>query len=183
MSETRAYTDRQFALAVCLAAVLGWAVILALATFTSAAQSATISATLGFLLWAAIIGLPIAFISCWVVAGPILWRVMARPIDWRRAAVWSLVVPTAMAIAGVILGRLFGLFFLYLNPSASSESYGPPGVPIEIDGILMPYGWWLTAQSSVIFVGIGFVVAMIVRAVIGPGAKQVVGVGEKTAAE
>jgi hypothetical protein len=73
-----------------------------------------------------------------------------------------------MAIAGAILTRLVSLL-ANLGSARYSESYGPPGVPIEIDGVLMPYGWWLTAQSSAVFVVVGFVIALIVRAVVGPG--------------
>lgn len=69
------------------------------------------------------------------------------------------------------MGRLWGLM-LSANPNQYSASYGPPGVAIEIDGILQPYGWWLTAQSSASFIAIGFIVAMIVRAVVGPGTER-----------
>ena len=182
MSEPRAYSGKQFALAVSLAALLGWAAIVIPATLLSSERPVPMDTRLSFLLFAGIIGLPIAFISSWIVAGPILWRVMARTINWSRAAAWGLIIPAAMAIVGVILGRLYGLV-RYLDPNTYSSSYGPPGVPIEIDGILMPYGWWLTAESSAKFIAIGFVVALIVRAVIGPGSIRSVEGEEKTAAE
>lgn len=168
MGEARAYTGNQFALAVSLAGVLGWAAIAIPATASYSAGPVPMSAALGFLLWAGIIGLPVALVSSWVVAGPILWRVMARPVGWQRAVVWGLIVPATMVVIGLALGRLMG-FLQFLNPRFNSTRYGAPGVAIEIDGILQPHGWWLVAQSTARFVAIGFVVAMIVRAVVGPG--------------
>jgi hypothetical protein len=79
-----------------------------------------------------------------------------------------------MALAGVILQRLMGLL-TYFDPNYNSNYYGPPGVPIEIDGILMPYGWWLTARDSLIFILCGFATTLIVRGVVGPGRAPVGG--------
>lgn len=82
MTQTRAYTNGQFVFAVCLAALLGWAAVALPATFSYAARSTSITGNLSYLLWAGIIGLPMAFISSLVVAAPILWRLMAHRIGW-----------------------------------------------------------------------------------------------------
>jgi hypothetical protein len=170
MSE-RAYSNKQFAVAVSLAALLGWATVAVpiIAQYVMRPDR-LFSVAVSIAAMTAIFGIPIALIACWAVAGPILWRVMQRPVTWRRAAFWGLVIPLVMASLGVAIARLNGLW-AYYNPNFSFQNGGGEYVQ-EVDGILTPYGWWLTGRDSLIFVLCGFAIALVVRAVIGAGHKQ-----------
>src|SRR5262245_56887633 len=101
MEGARAYSTRQFVLAVCVAALLGWAAFALPATFAYWQQwrdlDGILPRTMNYLGLTAIVGLPIALVACWVVAAPILWRVMRRGVSWRLAVLWGIVVPGVMA--------------------------------------------------------------------------------------
>ncbi len=164
-----AYSRKQWVLAVNLAAVVGWAAF-QLSNLLEGGPASLLrngSQVIAMLPLTAVIGLPIALGACWLIAAPILRRLMRRPITWPRAALWGLIVPAAMAAVGVLIWRLCGLW-AHFSPGYSQAGGGAQ--IIEIDGILTPYGWWATLRGNLIFVAAGFCVALIVRAIIGPGA-------------
>lgn len=156
MDAQRAYSRRQWALAVNASAVLGW---------FSVVWPALLEPKI--LLPAAIIGLPIAFLACWCVAAPILWRIMLRPISWLGAIRWGSTISASIALVGIAIGRLYG-WMESVNPDISSQIGG--GIYVqEIDGILTPYGWLLLARNTIWFVLGGVAVALLIRGLIGRG--------------
>lgn len=155
------YSRQELNRAINLASVLGWfAYVLPL----------IIDARFGLLLFAAIIGLPIAFASCWVIGRPILKRLMRKPVSWVSASLFGGIVSFVIAAVGILLGRING-YRISKDPNFSSRIGGGEFTQ-SVDGILTPYGWLILAQNTAIFVIWGIIVALIVRAVIGPGKQQ-----------
>jgi hypothetical protein len=78
------YTRSQFARAVNLAALMGWAAVTVPIAFT----------TLNPLLWLAsiVIGLPIAFALCWLIGAPVLKLIMRKEVSWAAAVLWSMII-------------------------------------------------------------------------------------------
>lgn len=152
-----AYSSRQIRRAINGAAVLGWL------------------AVAGPILWprpelivfVAPVGLPIAFAACWLFGAPILRRVMRRPVTWRGGAGWGAVNSGAMAAVAVAFGRLRG-WLQSRNPTSWSQIGGGEFVQ-SIDGVLTPYGWQVLARDTGLFILLGVAIALILRALIGPG--------------
>ena len=71
MSPHQAYTRKQWLRAVNLSALCGWAGVVA-----------PMTSDLDILFFAALIGIPIAFVSTWVVGAPILHHLMRKNISW-----------------------------------------------------------------------------------------------------
>ncbi|MEP2716141.1 hypothetical protein [Pseudophaeobacter sp.] len=160
-----AYTRKQWKRAVNLSAFLGW---LSIAVPISAGMSnAGLFQFFGIMIWAAAIGLPIAFIASWLISAPILNRLMRKNISWFQAAVWGGAITCLIALASIAIGRFRG-WRQSLDPSSFSRLGGGDKVR-EIDGILTPYGWLNLAQNTAIFVAIGIVISLVVRFAIGPG--------------
>lgn len=157
MENNKPYTSRQRNRAVNLAALLGWLVI----------TGPLLLSAPRMIFWVAIIGLPIAFLACWIVAAPVLTYVMRRPISWLRAATWGATISALMAFIYILASRLNG-WRQSLNPNSWSQIGGGDKIR-SIDGILTPYGWQALAQSAAIFILFGVVVAVIIRALIGRG--------------
>jgi hypothetical protein len=156
-----AYTRKQWKRAVNLSAVLGWLVI---ATPISAGTSnAGLLQFFGIMVWAAAIGLPIAFLASWLISAPILWSLMRRNITWFQAAVWGGVNTFFVALASIAIGRVRGLATMQPSQLGGGDKVR------EIDGILTLYGWLVVAQNTAMFVAAGIVIALIVRFAIGPG--------------
>jgi hypothetical protein len=166
MNAPRAYRRRDFVAAIIISAVLGWVAITAWVLMPG---EAPVSQKIALLPWAAVIGLPIAFVACWAVAGPILWRLMQRPISWRRAAGWGALTALAIAGVGLVIDRING-WRVSVDPNSSYQIGGGDFVQ-EIDGVLTPYGWLVEAQGFLGYVLIGTIVALVVRLIIGPGSK------------
>lgn len=159
MNESSPYTRRQWVRAVNLSAVLGWLAV----------TGPSLGPKLPFLIYAAIFGLPIAFLVSWVITAPILKRVMRRSVSWSRAIVWGGALSLFFAAVSIAVGRYFG-WRESVDPNSWSQIGGGAYIR-EIDGILTPYGWWRLALSTEIFVCSGIVIALILRAIIGPGLK------------
>lgn len=117
--------------------------------------------------WAAAFGLPIAFAACWLIGAPILKRVMRRPVTWLGAAIWGGTIAMIIAVVSIAIGRHQG-WRQSQNPNFNSQIGGGDFVS-SVDGILTPYGWWVLAQSTTVFVLAGVAIALIVRGVIGAG--------------
>ncbi|MEM7744427.1 MAG: hypothetical protein AAF409_12035 [Pseudomonadota bacterium] len=158
LDQTTAYDQREFRIAVNSAAVLGWCY---------AATPIVLDGKPELLVFAAPVGLPLAFIACWLIAAPILRRIMKRPISWVRAGLWGGVIAAAIELFGVAISRYRG-WRHSLDDSFNYQMGGGDSVR-NIDGILTPYGWWVQVQTSAGWILAGIAIALLLRAVIGPG--------------
>ena len=157
MTDQLAYSHRQFVRAVNLGAFLGWSAIL-LPIVTGGNLGLTISA--------AIVGLPIAFLSCWLIGTPILRRAMRTEIGIVGAALWGALIALFMSAAGFLFGRLFD-WILSSNPGFTSQAGGGENV-IKVNGVLTAYGWQVVATNFAIFVAMGAVIGILTRWLVGP---------------
>lgn len=123
----------------------------------------------GVMIWAAVIGLPIAFAVSWLIAAPILKRMMRSPITWLRAASSGAFVAFIIALVSIVMGRLRG-WMQSMNPDSFSQRGGGDRIQ-EVDGILTTYGWLVLGQRTAVFVLAGAFIAILIRAIIGPGRK------------
>lgn len=160
MTEMRAYDGKDLRKAVNAGAFLGW-----------------LGLSLPYLLynplllpWAAAIGWPIAYGICWLVAAPVLRRLMKRSISWGVAAISGAGIAAIIAAIFIAIGRYRG-WRASQDPNYSSIVGGGDFVR-SVDGILTPYGWWVLAQNTLQFMVYGMVIALLVRWRIGPGAVQ-----------
>lgn len=151
------YTEEDHESAKILSAFLGWAVVTAMQL-----GQGTWFQMLGLLPVAAIIGLPIAFLVSWVLVGPMLSRVMRKPVTWPRAAVWGSIIAAILAAISIAIGRLNG-YRISQDPSFNFWNGR------QDDGILTPLGWQLLAQDTVNFIAAGAAIGLFIRHIIGPG--------------
>jgi hypothetical protein len=158
------YTDRDRRKAIIVSALLGWTGVTVMELYAANASQLRF-----YLPFFAAIGLPIAFLSVWLIGGPIIRRIMRQRVGWLRAALGGAVVATALAAISIVIGRLNGLRISY-DPTFHFQLGGGDYVR-EVDGILTQYGWLLLARNTAVFVALGAVVGLIVRAFIGPGKK------------
>jgi archaellum biogenesis protein FlaJ (TadC family) len=160
--EERPYSPRQFLLALTLSVLLGWAGVTIAVLGVS-----DWNRFLGLLPFAAVIGLPIAFLITGVVAGPMLNRVTQRSVTWSGAAIGGAKAAAMIAALPVVVGRSLG-YLQSLDDSSYSRLGGGENT-IEIDGILSAYGWQLLAVRTVFFIAFGAAVGLLIRLVVGPG--------------
>ena len=161
------YTRKQWKRAVNLSAVLGW---LSIAVPISAGMSsAGLLQFFGIMIWAAAIGLPIAFITSWLISAPILKRLMRKNISWFQAAIWGGAITFLIALASIAIGRFRG--WMRSVDSSSFSQLGGGDEVREIDGILTSYGWLILAQNTAMFVAAGIVISLVIRFAIGPGGR------------
>jgi hypothetical protein len=146
-----AYSRGQLATAVNASALLGW-----LAAELVVFRGSLFPFTL-------IVGIPIAFVFCWMVVAPILYRMMQRPVSWVRAAAGGAAISAALASLTIAAFATAS----WRGSLGGEVGYGD--VAQVIDGALTTYGWWLFLQSAVQFVLAGMVAAVVIRAKIGPG--------------
>ena len=125
---------------------------------------------LGLLPFAAIIGLPIAFLLTALVGAPVLKRVTLRAISWLRAAISGAYIAAMMAGISIVIGRFRGLVESY--DATSYSRIGGGDYTIEVDGILTAYGWYLLGLRTGLFIAFGAIIGLLVRVVIGPGRKD-----------
>lgn len=157
------YSRKQRAKAVNLSALLGWSVFAL--PYSAGLGQGKPSAVWEAFLWCAGIGMPIAFLSCWLIGAPILTVFMRREVTWIRAATCGGFIALAIALVSIAFSRYHG-WRQSLDPSSWS-SKGAVGNPREIDGILTVHGWLQTAERTAWFVGLGVVIALAVRLIIG----------------
>ena len=151
------YSSEDHDRAVVLSAVFGWAGVTVMEL-----RGADWWQFVGLLPFAAIIGLPLAYLVTWLVGGPILRRLMRRPVGWMQAAAWGAFIATFFAALSIVIGRLNG-YRMSRDPTFDFWTAR------EVDGILTSYGWLLLAQNTAIFIALGAATGLAVRAVIGPG--------------
>lgn len=119
---------------------------------------------------AMLLGLPLAVLASWIIGAPILWRLMRRPVTWSAAAGWGAVIAGLMVAIWTAFSHFRG-WQQSRDPTFNSRFYGKPGVLLSNDGILTFDGWRLLAQQTALFILVGVAVALIVRAIIGPGGR------------
>ncbi|WP_422372310.1 hypothetical protein [Hoeflea sp.] len=159
MAAPQAYTQKKLYWAVNLSAFLGWLIVVAYLTYPQSDP--------GIWLMSAIIGLPVSYLVSWSVVAPTLRKIMRHPISWARAAYSGAKVSLLIATMAILIGRFLG-WLESISPNISSQVGGGDRIR-SIDGILTPYGWLMLAQSTVLFILGGVAIALILRAVIGPG--------------
>ena len=152
--------------AVNLAALWGWSVI---ALPDPVVHMLTGRATQGVnqVLLFALIGLPIAFLVAWIAVAPLLRTAMQKSMSVVRAAVWGGIISAIIVLASIVIGRLHG-FLQSMNDRFDSQLGGGDYIR-EVDGILTAYGWWVVAQSSLMFILACVAGAVFIRLLIGPG--------------
>ena len=133
-------------------------------------SSMALQGNLGVLIWAAIIGLPISFLCCWLIGAPVLRRIMCKEINFYGAALGGGFIAFLMAFVSIVLGRYRG-WRQSLNPNVGSQLGGGDHIR-EVDGILTTYGWLMLGKSTAMFVAVGDIVALIVRLCIGKPANN-----------
>ena len=156
------YSQKQHFWALILSALLGWAGVAA-----AIIGGGDLDRFLGLLPFAAVIGLPIAFLLTFLVGGPVLRRLMLQPVGWLRAATGGAYIAAIIAVISVLIGRFVGL--VQSRDSSSYSRIGGADNPVEIDGILTLHGWLLLGHRTLIFIAFGATVGLVIRAVIGPG--------------
>ena len=157
MTKKFAYSVKQTKLAINLSAILGWAAVALPICFSNPS----------LLIPSAILGLPIAFVASWVVAAPVMKRLMKNSVSWFAAARWGGTIAFYIALISIFLGRIRGC--QQRNDQTSFSQYGGGDYVREIDGVLTNYGWLYLGQSTLIFVFIGVCIALVLRLIIGPG--------------
>lgn len=158
MDHDQPYTRHDWVRAVNLSALLAWAAL---------AGPFIVVGGVPFLIWAMALALPVAYLTCWTIGAPILAYAMRRPIGRRRAALWGAVVSASIAAPVIVIGRYWG-WPASMDPSIRSQLGGGDFIR-SLNGILTPYGRQVLAQNTAMFILLGVAVALIVRAVIGPG--------------
>lgn len=155
---TPPYTPTDVNHATNLGALLGWLV------YTAYSLSGVDSIALAFfwLLIFAVVGLPIAFLACWLIARPVLFRLTRRPVSRSQAAVGGASIAAIIAAISILLGRLNGY-------RVSQDPTFHFWTSREVDGILTPYGWKMLALDSAVFIVAGAAIGLVIRLIIGPG--------------
>lgn len=121
----------------------------------------------GLMFGFAIVGIPLSFLIAWLVVAPFVRIMMQKNVSYFRAAYWGAGIGSGLVAASIAIGRFRG-WRQSLDDSFYSRIGGGDGVS-SIDGILTPYGWWVLAQRSAIFIVACVLVALLVRWVIGAG--------------
>lgn len=159
MSSHATYTRKQMACAVNLAALMGWLFVAAPVAFTSFNP--------GFWVATALVGLPIAFATCWLIGAPILWWISRKnkKMSWSSAALWG-------AIISALIYLLYIAFLvsspLFRGPNSRSQIGGGEYTQ-SVNGVLTPYGWQLIAVDFVIFAMGSMAIALVIRWILGSG--------------
>ncbi|WP_319544959.1 hypothetical protein [Ruegeria conchae] len=165
------YSQRDLACAVKLSALLGWVGVIGVPLLSNSYNRGWNPDSVYLVFWYALFGLPISFLTCWLLVKPFLRIMMRRQISYVRAAIWG-----AGIAATLIALRLAIRFFRsgrMSQDSKSSSSFGDGFGTISVNGVLTDYGWWLFAKNSLNFVVICILAALVVRLIIGPGNKGV----------
>jgi hypothetical protein len=159
------YSQRQLRWALILSALLGWGCVTILAIGITPWNR-----FLDLLPFAAVIGLPIAFLLTFLVGGPVLQRLAKAPFGWLQSGLGGAKIAAVIAAISIAMGRFRG-WMQSLDPSRHSRLGGGDFV-VEVDGILTPYGWYLLALRTMLFIGLGAMIGLFIRLVIGPGRRQ-----------
>ncbi|SLN21392.1 hypothetical protein [Ruegeria meonggei] len=166
--ETRPYSKREIVRAVNLSALLGWAGCIGTPVVSaSILKGFGLVSSLLALFPFAFLGLPVAFLICWILVAPFLLLVMRRTVSFWRAFYWGAGIGAAIAALSIAIRYHVGWGYSE-DPTFMYRIRGD-GTARLIDGILTNYGWLVLAQNSTLFILICLVAALTVRAIIGPG--------------
>jgi hypothetical protein len=157
--DDHAYSQKQWFWAVNLCALTGWSFVFI--PISIEANSGT------FFLNAFILGLPFVAFVCWIFVAPILRTLMKRQFSWFRAAQWGFFISSAISVLSIVLGRLIQWF-----DTSSNSQLGGNDKTLSTDGILTPLGWFIVGYWTIAFMLLCIIVALVVRAAIGPGKPQ-----------
>jgi hypothetical protein len=157
----RPYGPDEVSKATNLSALLGWLIV---STYSLSGLDSIVLAFFWLLIFA-VVGLPIVFLACWLIARPILGLIMRRPVGLAKAALGGAGIAAIIAAISILFGRLNG-HRISQDPTFNFRTAR------EIDGILTPYGWKMLAFETAFFVAAGAAVALLVRRIIGPGRTQ-----------
>ncbi|MEO9820372.1 MAG: hypothetical protein ABJ370_16310 [Paracoccaceae bacterium] len=162
MANKLVYSRKQWAKAVNLSALFGWAcVTVPLVVLIGPAA----------LVYGAIYGLPISFLCCWIIGAPILNYLMRHEITVGWAAFWGGSIALLLSLLWIAVERYQG-WQASLDPSSDTNFSGGTGsngrfVITEVDGFLTTYSWLMVGKSTLIFTAIGVLVAVLVRSFVG----------------
>lgn len=159
------YSRKQWARAVNLSAFLGW--LMVAVPICAGTSNAVVANFIGLMIWAAALGLPIAFLASWLIVAPLLKRLMRKNFTWIRTVYCGCGIAFLVALTGITIERFRG-WMRSIDPTTYSQLGGGDKTR-EIDGILTSYGWLVLAQNTVIFVAGGIAISLVVRLAIGPG--------------
>ena len=105
------------------------------------------------LVFFALYGLPISFALVWLLAAPVVWYAMRRPVSWLGAVALGAGVSATMAAIGLIL-NYWSRWRANHDPNFGYQIGGGDYVR-DIDGVLTSYGQWAEVQDTIRFVLIG----------------------------
>lgn len=162
MKETDAYSHKDWIRAVNSSALLGWVIFTA--PFLFGAGAGTMVDFFGVFVLAAVYGLPIAFFTSWIIAGPILARIMRHKVTWIGAALWGACISFLLAFVIIVIALLI---WIEWSDSDGNFQVGVGNIQ-QVNGILEAFGW-LPLLLTAIFVAIGIFIALVLRTLIGPG--------------
>ncbi|MDA7964725.1 hypothetical protein [Ruegeria sp.] len=157
------YSRRDFARAVNLSAVFGWAGVtfVALSDYLEHAQH--FGDVLWMLPWYALVGLPIALLTCWLLLAPILWLLMRKGMSYYRAAYCGAGVGSTFAILGIAFSR----YWDWRSSSDQARNYRIGGDGVDV--ALRPDELGIMVLISAGFILICVLSALLVRVILGPG--------------
>ncbi len=159
MSETRprAYSRKQWFFAVNLIALLGASGFILPAFLSSVAAALSLLPAV----------LVVALLISWIFLAAPLAYAMRKPASWLRAALWGGGTAAGLALLGFVIAQM-RRWRAQADPSYNYRLGGGDYVR-DIDGVLTPYGWWVVVENNTLFVLYGLGIALIVRAILGPG--------------
>lgn len=160
------YTRRQRIWAVLMTGLWGWAVVALPAPLVHMVGGRAAQG-INLLFLFAVFGLPVALVVSGIFVAPILKVMMRRRVSYCRAMLWGGGTAAVLAALSIVVGRFRG-WKQSQDPTFYSQIGGGDYIR-SIDGILTPYGWWVTVQNSAFFVLACIFGAVVIRLIIGPG--------------
>lgn len=158
MDTSTPYTKRDVSYAVNCSAIAAWGIV-----------EVVISAEIGFstLPWNTFWGLPIAFIAVWIFAAPFIRIAMRDNVTYVQAARLGLTITAVCAFVFTVLTRINDL--LARANRWEQLDGGALGRRLTVDGYLTTAGARQVLDDVVIYLCIGIIIGLIVRAIAGPG--------------
>lgn len=137
--------------------------------FAWAAFEFMMAARLGFSVvpWTAAVSLPLIFGAVWVIGAPIIRRAMRTPLSYAQSAIVGIKISLLVCLLMNLGFRVYGYMF---QTDIWVEGVNPgEKIAFELDGRLTSYGWMETLQASALFLGVGMIIGILIRMIVGPG--------------
>ena len=115
-----------------------------------------------WLLIFAVVGLPIAFLACRLIARPVHLRIMRRPVSRAKAALAGAGISAIIAAISIVIGRRNG-YRIRQDPTFHFWTTR------KVDGVLTSFGWKMLARETAVFIVAGGAIGLTIRLIIGPG--------------